>query len=202
MSTRFYVYAFYESGKKKPFYIGKGEGNRINAHFEAAKLKAKSPKNSKIKSIWAADGEVLIKKLRENLSEIEAAALETKYIQRYGRKDLGTGCLTNMTDGGDGMSGYQFSLAHCIMRRTLSKGRVFSDEHRQKISQSRKGMKFSDEHKAELSRVRKGVTRGPHTEETKQKMSAAKKGKVFSEAHKAALKAAQQRRHEDVRAAK
>lgn len=57
-----------------------------------------------------------------NLSEIGALALERRLIKWYGRIDIGTGCLRNMTDGGQGTS-----------------GRIFSEEHRKKISLAKKG---------------------------------------------------------------
>jgi hypothetical protein len=40
--------------------------------------------------------------IETNLSLEEVYLLERKYIKEYGRRDLGTGTLANMTDGGDG----------------------------------------------------------------------------------------------------
>ena len=47
----------------------------------------------------------LIQVIAHKLSEAEALLLETKLIKLYGRKDINTGILRNLTDGGDGTSG-------------------------------------------------------------------------------------------------
>lgn len=60
--------------------------------------------------------------LKSDLTKEEACELEKMLISWYGRLDLGTGTLVNMTDGGDG---------------TLNK----SEETRNKISESQKGEK-------------------------------------------------------------
>ena len=44
----------------------------------------------------------IIIKLEENLNEITACNKETELIKEIGRIDLGTGPLTNLTDGGEG----------------------------------------------------------------------------------------------------
>lgn len=44
--------------------------------------------------------------LQECLREWEAFAIERATIKKFGRKDLGTGPLLNLTDGGEGPSGY------------------------------------------------------------------------------------------------
>jgi hypothetical protein len=42
-----------------------------------------------------------IRVMRQELTREQAIRWERFYIARYGRKDLGTGCLVNRTDGGD-----------------------------------------------------------------------------------------------------
>ncbi len=86
----------------QPFYIGKGCRDRETAHLFTSSLKGKSLKNNKIKSILRHTQEEPIHyRVYENLSEEEALSLEIEMIKYFGRVDLGTGILTNMTDGGD-----------------------------------------------------------------------------------------------------
>lgn len=89
--TDFYVYAFLRHDGS-PYYIGKGHGYRI---WKRTQRKIKAPKNKS-----------LIVKLETNLTELGAFALERRYIRWYGRKDNNTGILRNLTDGGEGTSGF------------------------------------------------------------------------------------------------
>jgi len=44
--------------------------------------------------------------IQEHVLEKDALEVERFFIGFYGRKDTGTGCLRNFTDGGEGMSGF------------------------------------------------------------------------------------------------
>jgi hypothetical protein len=110
----FYVYVYLDPRKigifcyddlkfgYEPFYIGKGKKNRCN---NGIKDKKKCLKVSKIKSIINDGFYPIIMKLDINLSEKEAFNNEISYIKKIGRKNIESGPLTNMTDGGDGTSG-------------------------------------------------------------------------------------------------
>jgi hypothetical protein len=88
--------------------------------------------------------------LRSGLLENEAFEWENFYIKHYGRIDIGTGILRNLTDGGEGSSGYRAPL-----------------ETRQKISQGAKGNKkwlgrrHTLESRAKISRTETGKKRKP-----------------------------------------
>ena len=58
-------------------------------------------------------------------------------------------------------------------RSLHQKGKHFSEEHKNKIAESKKGKPFSEEHKKKLREANKGRK---HSEETKKKMGALKKG--------------------------
>ena len=89
--SKFYVYAFISKTDNTTVrYIGKGTGPRMLADQHR---KYKVPHKNR-------------KKVATGLTEQEAFTLERFLIALYGRLDLKTGTLTNLTDGGEGHSGY------------------------------------------------------------------------------------------------
>ncbi len=87
MQNDFYTYAYLrEDGT--PYYIGKGRGPRALKNF--GRMGCKTPEEK---------SRILI--LKQNLSEFDAYKHEVYMISVFGRKDLGTGILRNLTNGGD-----------------------------------------------------------------------------------------------------
>lgn len=92
-----YVYRHIRLDKNEPFYIGigKDEGYKYKRAYEKANRK-QYWKNIVIKAGYS------IEILMDDISWEFAKQKEKEFIKLYGRVDLGTGSLTNLTDGGDG----------------------------------------------------------------------------------------------------
>lgn len=97
----FYTYLWLrENGT--PYYVGKGCENRG----------------------FISDGHVVHRPVDDNRivieyhsSEEEAFQAEIFLISYYGRIDLGSGCLRNKCDGGEGVSGYEFQIRNRVGER-------------------------------------------------------------------------------------
>lgn len=146
-----------------PYYAGKGTGRRAFISFTHGVHCPPQPKN------------ILV---FVHSSESEAFESEKEFIKWFGRKDLGTGCLRNLTDGGEGASGCKKSLLTCQKLSNALKGRAVSDTHRRHLSDALKGKKNSlgCRHSAEEIRKNAERRRGQkRSAESKQKMQEAAK---------------------------
>lgn len=111
----------------------------------------------------------------------KAWELEQFYIKEYGTKYPDG---YNLTDGGAGAKGYKHSEKAKKKMSEARKGRLVTEETRQKLSISLKGknigIKLSEETKRKISETKKGIKL---SEETRKKMSKSKKEKYKTEIH-------------------
>jgi hypothetical protein len=105
--NNYYTYVLINSLDNMPIYVGKGKKNRAECHFKA--IKNHKHYNvylqRKVLKIWENDGEVIVKKLFmiNEQTAFNREVLFIKFLKYTGIK------LCNMTDGGEGVSGYIYS---------------------------------------------------------------------------------------------
>lgn len=147
----FFVYVHKKESDGSVFYVGKGKGVRwCNVHSRSRHWKNTARKHGVYCDIVAA-----------SLTAQEALVLEKKLIEAYGRQDKGTGCLVNMTAGGDGVVDYVFTEEHRQKMSEAGMGKRHTEESKEKIRQANLNRKFSPETIIKMSEVRKGI---PYTD--------------------------------------
>jgi len=157
----FYIYQHKKADTNEIFYVGKGNGNRLNS----------KKRNVHWNNVVNKHG-FIAEKIADNLDEELAFLIEIETIDVYRRKGIK---LVNITNGGEGASGY-----------------VHTKEHKEKLigntygsstwGMTFKGKKHSDESKAKMSHARIGNTNKNGkilSDESKEKISIAMTGKII-----------------------
>ena len=201
--SEFYTYVHLRADDGKVFYIGKGKGDRATSHHH---------RNPHWRSVVKKHG------MRVEIAacwECESDAFSHERLLISCFRDMGQP-LTNLTDGGEGGGTYVRSAETLLKYSKIHKGKVLSQETREKISASKRGVKTrppSEATRKKISDAQKGVPRAyargsnnpmhkPEakaklsavhkgkfvSEETREKQSAAKRGRPWSEARRAAMK--------------
>jgi hypothetical protein len=139
---RFYVYAYLRKSDLTPYYIGKGTGSRAWAKQHNVKIPTDKHR---------------IVVIENNLSNIGALAIERRLIRLYGRKDLGTGTLRNMTDGGDGSYNTMPSEKRKLACIKSNKERIWNATSKDKLRKANLGKTYSV-----ATNSKKGTTKDQH----------------------------------------
>lgn len=169
--NKYYVYRHVRLDTNVPFYIGIGtKPDKFNGFItEYKRAFCKQSRNTYWKNIASKYG-YKVEILFESSDKDLILQKETEFINLYGRLDLGTGGLVNMTDGGEGSFNMSVETREVIRQKNIR--RTFSEETLKKMSIARKGKKmpFNPNRTKKIGK--------PHTEEAKLLMST-KRREVF-----------------------
>ena len=131
------VYRHRRLDKNEVFYVGIGKKearafDMVNRNHIWKGIKSRS--------------EVDVEIVASDLSWELACELEQLMISEYGRIDLHTGSLANLTDGGEGTIGTKHSQETKDKRANSNRGKKRTQQTRLKISQALTGKKLSEQH--------------------------------------------------------
>lgn len=180
-----YVYIHKKKTNGEVFYVGVGGLSDLDKDFKRAhKTYARSSFWKGVYKKYGREVEITHKEIIPS----EAFAIERYLILFYGRQNINTGSLVNLTDGGEGFYGLVFSEKHREKLSIAKKGKRLSYSHRVKSAEvllkcRHKAIAASITPEAILKRVDKLRGRKA-TNETKIKMSISGKNKIFSETHR------------------
>lgn len=143
------------------FYIGKTDNikQRISKHLSDSRIRPTTFIHNWIKKYPDPVFEIL----EDNLDEQTAFLYERMYISLF--KSWGI-LVMNLTNGGEGSSGYKHTSETKAFISKVHKGQIYSDEARKLMSERKKGENhfmfgkhFSEEHKINASKSHTSINR-------------------------------------------
>ena len=142
MDNEFYIYIWYRKDNGIPFYVGKGKGARYRQLVN---------RNKYFLNVYKKHGG-FSKKIIKGLTESEALEKEISTIREYRKKYI----LTNITDGGEGISGMHHTNETKKKLSELSKNQWKNPEIRELLIKSRRKTHSDIEFRKHMSEVKKG----------------------------------------------
>lgn len=122
----YYTYVIFDPRDGYPLYVGKGKEERMYQHHEHNVYF-----HAKIQEIRALNLQPIYEKWFEHEDQFPCYWFEHQLIKYFGRRDLGTGTLCNLTDGGE----------HWVKGNKSKLGQKLSEKTRAKISAASSGSK-------------------------------------------------------------
>ena len=168
-ARRFYVYLLFDH-LGLPRYVGKGTAHRWLQHERRSDAR-NVKKNSFIEQTTRVLGEVPKIKIRENLTETEAFALEIAFIKAIGRCPRGPLC--NMTDGGDGLDSAAARAREAAQTPELRSARqrkanaALTPEQRSEVARAREAAKSPEQRCAAARKANAALTPEQHSERSR-----------------------------------
>lgn len=160
-----FVYRHVRKDTGMPFYVGVGTKPKrfggIKTEYNRAYDLYKSGKRSEFwKAVFEKCGGIEVDILFESNSQEEIDRKEKEFIALYGRQDLGTGTLVNLTDGGRGLFNANTNTIERVRKACMGRkptlGMKFGEETRQRMRQAQLGKTLSEEHKKKISVAHQG----------------------------------------------
>ena len=152
-----HVYRHIRLDKNEPFYIGIGLDDINKRAFE------KKARRSDWWNRIANKHGYVVHILYKDVSIEFAKEKEKEFIALYGRLDLGTGTLCNLTDGGDGINGWKAPAETIERMKKAAKIRgthmLNTPEVIAKRAESNRGKKRTPEQCERLAAWQRGITR-------------------------------------------
>lgn len=173
--SQFLVYGLVDPRNGELRYVGKSAigVRRPGLHRTARGRIGETHRAAWLRCLWADNGRLpCILILQECESEVQALAHEVRLIALF--REAGFD-LTNLTDGGEGSSGYKATPETRMKTSLRFRGRTLSPEHREKIAASKRGKPRSPETRVKLAAAARGKV---PSDETRAKMAEANRGKV------------------------
>lgn len=152
----FYVYSLCSSDNI-PFYVGVGQWDRKSSRhiYEDHIKESFNPKDNSnlhktrtIQKIINSGNNIIVNILFHYDSIDESFNKEIELVEHYGRRIDGTGILTNLTKGGDGVVGFDRSGENNPMY-----GKTMSNEARQKLREYHLGTNIDEKIRNKMSKT-------------------------------------------------
>ena len=157
----FYVYGHYKYDTGEVFYIGKGQGDRRNSEVDRSLHWKHIVKKH---GYWSDI-------IEEFETEEDAFQYEKDVIAFFGRRDLGTGILVNLTEGGIGVRSPSVETREKMAAAKRGKKRQpHSEETKMKMRAKRIGNTYNVGRKLGPSPLKGKPRSVPFSDETKVKM--------------------------------
>jgi hypothetical protein len=157
---RFYVYLICDPrpGKNNvERYVGKGQRTRAKQHLNVNDARCH---NRQLRGMIAQSRKLDLAIKSEIIArfnvEADAFAFEIALIKKYGRRNIGTGSLYNLTDGGEGMSGWVPPQAHVERMRQRNTDPDFAKKRLDALRETQADPEFI---KAHTERGRNNMTK-------------------------------------------
>jgi hypothetical protein len=187
----YYVYVYKDprpTKNQQVVYVGKGTGDRDLSHWSRGSHN--KPLQDFLSHLRQRGLEPIRQRILETLDEAEAFKKEIELIALYGRRNIGTGTLFNLTDGGEGLSGAVKTAEHKQNDKNNSLKNWADPVYREKVIASQKRAQGTDEarsrkSKASVATWADSTVRDKRTESIKRSRTTAVSRQKTSEQSKA-----------------